>query len=127
MSELRNATRYKASAKVKIQGAAEGEIALKDLSVTGCRVESADFSEIELNKQYIIEVLPEKNANIGAFDLMVESMWMRPGDNSYQVGFSIIASPKGKLFQRYVDYLSWRHSQGSSIDGDGASENPPTA
>jgi hypothetical protein len=40
----------------------------------------------------------------------VEARWVRGGDYSCEVGFSITASPKGKAFQRYVDYLSWRSS-----------------
>jgi hypothetical protein len=27
------------------------------------------------------------------------------------VGFSIVASPKGKQFQRYVDYIVLRHAE----------------
>ncbi|MDR1617669.1 MAG: PilZ domain-containing protein, partial [Treponema sp.] len=60
--------------------------------------------------QYRLEIFPEGASNIGSFEISVESKWVRAGSYSSEVGFSIVASPKGKLFQRYVDYLDWRHS-----------------
>jgi hypothetical protein len=88
----------------------EGENFLKDLSVTGCCVECTAYSEIKPNIQYQLEIEPESAADIGSFQLSVETIWIRTGSYTGEVGFSIIASPKGKLFQRYVDYLGYRSS-----------------
>jgi hypothetical protein len=35
---------------------------------------------------------------------------MRAQGYSCDVGFQILESPKGKEFQRFVDYLAWRSS-----------------
>ena len=117
MIEQRKQTRYQTEAKALIEGIGEGETLLKDISITGCRVECSNIGPIDLNTRYKMEIMPENAAKIGAFNLVTESKWMRIGSNSYEIGFLIIESPKGKLFPRYVDYLSWRYSQGNSMTG----------
>jgi hypothetical protein len=57
-----------------------------------------------------VEILPEAAAEIGSFEIVTESRWIRTGGYSCEVGLRIVASPKGKLFQRYVDYLTWRNN-----------------
>jgi hypothetical protein len=109
-SEHRSHVRYRAFARVKFQGFGGEESLLKDISVTGCRVECTSLADIQLNTQYVLEVIPEAAANIGRFNLEVKVVWIHPAGYSGDVGFNIVASPKGKLFQRYVDYLSWREN-----------------
>jgi hypothetical protein len=108
MLENRKSLRYRTLAQAYIPGILEGDNLLKDLSITGCCVECTAYADIQLNSQYQLEVEPENAANIGNFVLSVESKWVRTGDYSSEVGFIITASPKGKLFQRYVDYLAYR-------------------
>ena len=118
MAEQRKNKRYGTSAKVRIEGTQDENTMLKDISVTGCRVECPSYAEVEINSQYNMEIIPESTAKIGAFKLLVESKWIKTGGNSYEIGFFILKSPEGKQFQRYVDYLSWRYSQGNSITGE---------
>ena len=124
MSDFRKNTRYQTLARAKIKGACEGETLLKDLSVTGCCVECTAYAGIEPKAQYKLEVIPESASKIDGFELLVESRWMRTENYSHEIGFVIIESPKGKQFQRYVDYLSWRNSQGNSMAGSQASGIP---
>jgi hypothetical protein len=108
--ENRKNQRYRTLAQARIPGVLEGESLLKDLSITGCCVECTAFIDIKPNIRYQLEIEPEGVANIGNFQLVVESKWIRSGDYSSEIGFNIVASPKGKLFQRYVDYLEYRAS-----------------
>jgi hypothetical protein len=108
MAENRKNNRYRTLARAQISGILEGENLLKDLSVTGACVECTTYADIKQNTKYIIEIIPEGAAKIGNFELEVETKWIRSGDYSSEIGFNIVASPKGKLFQRYVDYLTWR-------------------
>ena len=110
MLENRKSPRYRAFAHVRIPGVLEGENVLKDLSVTGCCVECTVISDLQPGIQYIIEIEPEKVSQIGRFELTVERKWVHSGDYSSEIGFSVTASPKGRQFQRYVDYLSYRSS-----------------
>jgi hypothetical protein len=66
------------------------------------------YIDIKPNIEYKVEILPESQAQIGGFDLMVSSRWIKTSAYSCEIGFAVISSPKGKLFQRYVDYISWR-------------------
>jgi hypothetical protein len=104
----RSHVRYRTYAKVKIRGIMEQQSLLKDISVTGCRVECTALADICIDSTYTLEVIPEPGSKIGRFDLEVKVVWISTADYSGDVGFVITASPKGKLFQRYVDYLSWK-------------------
>jgi hypothetical protein len=110
MLDSRKNHRYRTLAHAKISGILGGENLLKDLSVTGCRVECTSCVDIKPDTQYQIEIVPESAANVGNFQLTVQSKWIRFGEYASEVGFIIIASPRGKLFQRYVDYLGYRSS-----------------
>jgi hypothetical protein len=108
MFNERKSVRYSSHARARIKNAFEGDALLKDLSITGCCIECTTIADIKPNEIYSMEVIPDTASNVGNFDLMVECRWIRAGGYSCDVGFMITASPKGKAFQRYVDYLTWR-------------------
>jgi hypothetical protein len=110
MLENRKNPRYRTLARARIPGILEGENLLKDLSITGCCVECTTIADVQPNTPYQLAIEPESAADIGSFDIAVETKWIRAGDYSSEVGFNIVASPKGRHFQRYVDYLSYRSS-----------------
>ena len=118
MSDQRRNVRYQTLAKASIKEANEGEILLKDISILGCRVECTTKTGIEKNSRYRLDVIPENASKIGSFDLLVETKWIRTGSYACEIGFLIVESPRRKLFQRYVDYLSWRSSQDGSAGFD---------
>jgi hypothetical protein len=111
MLEKRKNIRYPTLAHARIPGVLEGENLLNDLSITGCCVECTVYVDIPEGTQLQMEIKPEKAAQIGNFQLVVERKWLRSGGHSSEIGFSIVASPKGKQFQRYVDYLAYRSAQ----------------
>ena len=125
MTELRKHIRYKTLAKAKIEGASEGETLLRDISITGCRVECTSYADIKPNVRYKLEVIPEDAAKIDEFELMVELSWTHTEGYSCEIGFTIAEFPKKKLFKRYVDYLAWRYSKGNSMTGSSAPGVPP--
>ena len=122
MVDQRKNIRYETSAKVIIKNVSDEKAQLKDISVTGCRIELVNYAEIKPNTRYKLKIIPEQTSEVESFFLAVESKWIGTEVNSFEFGFSIIESPKGKQFQRYVDYLSWRYSQGNSMTGDSGSE-----
>jgi hypothetical protein len=99
-------------AHAQISGILGGECTLKNISITGCGVECTDAANLQKDTPYQMKVKPEKDSHIASFDLQVECKWMRNNGNFTELGFYIIASPKGRKFQRYVDYLAYRHSHG---------------
>ncbi|MCL2067728.1 MAG: PilZ domain-containing protein [Treponema sp.] len=108
MLENRRSTRYHTNARAHIPGVLREEIFLKNISITGCCVESKVFSNVAPNSSYNMEIEPETAAGIEMFSLVVECKWIRSGRHHEEIGFNISSPPKCKLFQRYVDYLSCR-------------------
>jgi hypothetical protein len=118
MIDQRKNTRYQTIARAIIKGASAEEAMLKDISITGCRLETAAFADIKPKKHYKLKIIPESAAEINLFFLSVEIKWKVARGNSFEYGFDIVKSPKKKQFQNYVDYLSWRYSQGNSMTGN---------
>jgi len=110
MEDKRKNQRFKTLAQVHIPSILNGENLLKDLSITGCCVECSAYSEIKPDTRYKLEIIPEQKSNIHSFILEVESKWVRSTGYSGEIGFDVIAFPKGKQFQNYVDYLAYRSS-----------------
>jgi hypothetical protein len=108
MMENRKQPRYNTQARVQFTDVFDGDALLKDISVIGCGIESTVFMDIKPNSRYKMEIQPEAASKIGHFEITVEVQWIRTGGYSFEAGFTIIESPKGRHFQRYVDYLSWR-------------------
>ncbi|MDR1307593.1 MAG: PilZ domain-containing protein [Treponema sp.] len=109
-ADKRKNHRYPSIARVRIPDVFSGEAFLKDLSITGCRIECTMHVDVQEKAACRIVVYPEESAGIGSFDLSAECRWLRPESYSWDIGFDIKESPKGKDFQKYVDYLSWRQS-----------------
>jgi hypothetical protein len=108
LDERRRDPRYQSEAKAIIEGTDSGEVLLKDLSITGCNIESEGHPHVKTGVRYKIEVLPESDSHIDKFELKTKLVWVEDEANSVKYGFSILKSPKGKFFQNYVDYLAWR-------------------
>jgi hypothetical protein len=107
MIENRKNPRYTTIAHARINGFEVGDALLRDLSVTGCRLEFSAAVAFSEGSHYRIIVEPEAASAIEHFELVAESRWSRADYDSFEIGFSILSSPKGKAFQRYVDYLAW--------------------
>ncbi|MDR2020073.1 MAG: PilZ domain-containing protein [Treponema sp.] len=110
MVNKRRSARYYSLAAARIPSVSGGEALLKDLSVTGGCIEYTMFADVQTGMQYKLEVVPEAASNVESFDLTIEVRWIHSEGYACSIGFAILASPKGKLFQRYVDYLAWRSS-----------------
>ena len=122
MIDKRQNVRYESFAKAIVEDISEEEALLMDISVTGCRIKTANNIEIKPRKQYRITIIPEEAAKVELFFLDVETKWAGNEVDSFEFGFGITRSPIGKQFELYIDYLSWRYSQKNSMIGDGGSE-----
>jgi hypothetical protein len=118
MFESRRNFRYASSARAIIEGLHEGEALLRDISVTGCRLEFSAAIAFGPNQAFWITVYPEMKADISAFEIEATPVWSRADYDSFEVGFNILASPRGKAFLRYVDYLAWVAGGKATGDAD---------
>ncbi|MDR1073219.1 MAG: PilZ domain-containing protein [Treponema sp.] len=110
MFEQRKNIRYRTIARARLPGVFEEDALLKDLNITGCKIETTVCIELTEGAIYTIEVTPEAISKISKFEVHGEARWIKTNGDSYEVGFMIAASPAKKEFQRYVDYLAWRSS-----------------
>jgi hypothetical protein len=108
MFDKRRSTRYPSLARALINEIFDGEALLKNLSITGCCVEYTMFVDVKPEIPYTLKIIPDTAAKIAPFELQVKSLWVRSGGYACEIGFTITVSPKGRDFQRYVDYLAWR-------------------
>ena len=106
--ESRKNKRYPSIAKVKIPKVFTGDALLKDISVTGCRIECTMRTDVHEESTYAITIFPEDTAAIDSFNLLVDCKWVHSSGYSCDIGFDIKKSPGKRDFARYVDYLSWR-------------------
>ena len=109
--ENRKSRRFPSIAKVKIPKVSSGEALLKDISVTGCRIEYTMQVDIKENSNYTLTIYPEDSIEIGCFDLLVECKWIHSDNYVCDIGLDIKKSPGKRDFDRYVDYLSYRHNK----------------
>jgi len=108
MGENRASPRYATKCQAHIDDVLEGDVVLKNLSITGCCLECSDnFDNLKPHNKYKIDIEPEKASKVDEFELEVECRWIRKKHHICEIGFQIVGSPKGKGFQHYVDYLTY--------------------
>ena len=109
MQNFRKSERFTTSCNVKINVVPKCKFYIKNLSINGCCLKCARNPEkVKINEKYTINIKPEHGSHVHNFDLEVECRWVRNMEDSGEFGFEIISFPKGKNFQSYVDYLSFR-------------------
>lgn len=109
MKNLRSYPRYPAFAHARILTPYEEEALLRDLSVTGCCIEFTAMGELTVGDACELIIIPEVTASVAPFMLETMVCWCHANYDTFDVGFSICVSPKGKkFFMRYVNYLAWR-------------------
>jgi hypothetical protein len=108
----RKTLRYGTMACAVIPGCFDGDALLKDLGVAGCRLESTTLMQLEPGRKCSVIIKPEAASGVDGFDIEAEVRWVREHEGVWEAGLFIVASPKGKFFQRYVDYLAYREAKG---------------
>jgi len=107
MTELRKSVRYPSYARARVEELFPGEAIVRDLSITGCRLEFTAAVFFSKANPCRISIQPEEKSSVDPFQLEAVPQWSRASYDTFEIGFAIESSPKGKAFQRYVDYLSW--------------------
>ncbi|MDR2446133.1 MAG: PilZ domain-containing protein [Treponema sp.] len=108
-AENRRAVRFSSMASVRINGF-EGEALLKDINTSGLCMESVTYATLDLNETYVMSISPEPSFGVETFDLKVKVQWLRSSAALFSTGFSIVESPHGRAFQKYLDAVSRLHA-----------------
>jgi len=107
MLEDRKKPRYNTNGRACIFGMKQSGILLKNLSITGCCLRCPKNIEIiNVGEIYKIKIKPERVSHTGEFEFQAECKWVRRAD-ACEIGFCVTASPTGKHFRNYVDYITY--------------------
>jgi hypothetical protein len=111
MKEKRKNTRYATAAKARLLQDEGYELAVRDISIDGCRLMHPLDIDLALNREYALEISPEPEAQAAPFVIKVEPYWNNRPDavgGSQESGCLISAYPEGKGYQQFANYLAWR-------------------
>jgi hypothetical protein len=100
----REAPRYVTNGSILIAGY-EGEGLLKNISVTGCCLESVTYIAIVPDKVYQVTIVPAANIKLTPFTLNMIVTWTKSSEMSFETGFSIENDQKNTQMERYVELL----------------------
>ncbi|MDR2143566.1 MAG: hypothetical protein LBP29_04265 [Treponema sp.] len=106
---MREKPRYESKGQVYIAEVLDTNAVLKNLSASGLCIESGEFMDIVPHSKYVIDIFPEKEANIKPFTLDIESKWIRTKKDYSESGFVIIIPPGTsgqELLNEYLKFLS---------------------
>ena len=112
MHEKRISPRYHSSGHARIPGVLKDDLLIKNISITGCCLEcSGNVSLPKPDEIWKVEIKPEIAAKTGKFEFEAECKWVRHTENTSEIGLTVTASPQGKSFQNYVDYIAYYQSK----------------
>jgi len=105
---MRNELRFLSEALVYVvdKSNKETEASLRDLSEHGLSLKSENYINVEPNSSYVVAIIPEKEANVGKFELEIESKWVKLNKLKMESGFSVVVSFGEKEFREYLEYLN---------------------
>ena len=104
--ENRMAPRFNDFARARIDELCRLPGFLEDVSKTGCKVRFSHITDIDIDREYTLTVLPALRSGIGEFSLTVKPQWVRRAGDSVEIGFGVFHCPGICHFLRYVEILS---------------------
>ena len=117
MSERNN--RFNSNGQAYISEVTNTDALLKNLSASGLCIESPGFIEVLPKNRYSIDIIPEKESNIDAFSLEIESRWVKAKMKTSESGFVIVVPPDTSaktILQQYLDYLEGQENTEEQSD-----------
>jgi hypothetical protein len=106
----REAPRFAANGGISIEGF-EGEGLLKNVSVSGCCLESVTYVAITPGKAYQTRIDPGADIDMEPFTLNLLVSWTRSSEMIFEAGFSLEANKKDPRLEHYREQLQARGVQ----------------
>jgi hypothetical protein len=103
----RKAPRFASNAGISIEGF-EGEGLLKNVSVSGCCLESVTYAAITPNQTYRVKIIPGADEKMEPFNIKLVANWIKSSETLFEAGFSLEESERNPLPKRYVELLQMR-------------------
>jgi hypothetical protein len=100
----REAPRFAANGGISIEGF-EGEGLLKNISFSGCCLESVTYAALVPNQAYKVRINPGADVNLNPFTLNLTVNWTRSSEMSFEAGFSLEPGQKDHYLEQYAGQL----------------------
>jgi hypothetical protein len=100
----REMPRFAANGGISIEGF-EGEGLLKNISISGCCLESVTYVAITPNQAYQVTLKPGECTNMESFTLKLLVNWTKSSETLFEAGFSLEEGRKNPLLERYAEQL----------------------
>lgn len=78
---------------------------LVDVSKVGCRVRFPSSFLVDTDMDYELKLSPVRQDFVDPLFITVKPVWQSSSLDSTEIGFSIINSQSGKLFESYIEKL----------------------
>ena len=108
----RGAPRYLLNAGITVEGF-EGEGSVKNISISGCCMESSTYVAIKPDEVYKIIINPDSGENMKPFSYKVRATWTKSSEALFQAGFTLENPQDNAQMKQYVEILN---SNGSEPD-----------
>jgi hypothetical protein len=104
----RDVPRFASGGGIAIEGF-EGEARVKNVSASGCCLESVTYAALVPDKVYRLTISPGEGSPVKAFNILMKLNWARSSEMLFEAGFSLDA-PKGSthkdpMLERYIAQL----------------------
>ena len=86
----------------------EGEGMMKNLSVSGCCLESVTYAAITPNQTYQARISPGPEINLDPFTLRLTVSWTKSSETVFEAGFVLEKGKKDQRLEQYVKQLQTR-------------------
>ena len=107
----RDMPRFAANAGISVQGF-EGEGLLKNVSSTGCCMESVTYVAIKPDEVYQVKINPDSGEKKNeSFALELTVTWTKSCETSFEAGFHLGPGQTGAVLNRYTELLQSRGIQ----------------
>jgi hypothetical protein len=101
----RGAPRYSLNAGIEVEGF-EGEGSLKNISISGCCMESSTYVSIKPDEVYKVIIKPDTSDNMEPFSYKVKATWTKSSETLFQAGFTLENSQNNTQMKEYVEILN---------------------
>jgi hypothetical protein len=86
----------------------EGEGLVKNISASGCCLESVTYAAITPNQTYQARISPGPEINLDPFTLRLTVSWTKSSEMAFEAGFALEKDEKDPRLERYVEQLQTR-------------------
>lgn len=115
-TEKRKEERFAETGKVNAKDICAISGVLDDISISGCKVHFSVPVEIDMENDYILDVLFSRKVPAFTLELLCHPQWKNTAENITEIGFSILNSPSTPDLNTYIETLRQEADSGAEVE-----------